>query len=526
MQVYLSEHIAPSAYARLARHFEIVDNFDHPEQLAAMIIRRAVVPRSVIARAPNLKVIAMHGVSRDTIDTAAAAEFGVPVPNVPGLGAPAVAELAVAQLLALNRQLKFVNNGLCAGRFDHFGAEEFVCHEMTGRTLGLVGTGNIAGVTGAIILGGPGAVFWMWISALFGMVTKFAEVTLAVKYRERNEKGDWCGGPMYYIKNGLGPKWKWLGVIFSVFGALAAFGIGNISQINSIASSVNSVAVAFHENAKEFDTIIGLITGVVIAIFVALVLLGGVKRIGQVTEKLVPGMAAIYIVCALVVVIANAGTIPGVFASIFQGAFNPSAVVGGAVGVTMKLAITKGVGRGVFSNEAGLGSAPIAHAATSEKNPVKQGLYGIFEVFMDTIVICTLTSLVVLCSGAADGNYGNAAAAGVPTAVAGFATVFGDKAGSLILAVGLLLFATSTILGWALYGTRCAEFLFGSKIIRPYQIIFCLVVVAGAVADLTLVWDISDTLNGLMSIPNLIALLLLSPVVIKVTKEHFAGLRK
>ena len=375
-----------------------------------------------------------------------------------------------------------------------------------------VGTGNIAGVTGAIILGGPGAVFWMWISALFGMVTKFAEVTLAVKYRERNEKGDWCGGPMYYIKNGLGPKWKWLGVIFSVFGALAAFGIGNISQINSIASSVNSVAVAFHENAKEFDTIIGLITGVVIAIFVALVLLGGVKRIGQVTEKLVPGMAAIYIVCALVVVIANAGTIPGVFASIFQGAFNPSAVVGGAVGVTMKLAITKGVGRGVFSNEAGLGSAPIAHAATSEKNPVRQGLYGIFEVFMDTIVICTLTSLVVLCSGAATGNYGNNDLAGVPTAVAGFASVFGDKLGSLILAVGLLLFATSTILGWALYGTRCAEFLFGSKIIRPYQVLFCLVVIAGSVANLKLVWDISDTLNGLMAIPNLIGILLLSPV--------------
>ena len=341
-----------------------------------------------------------------------------------------------------------------------------------------VGTGNIAGVTGAIILGGPGAVFWMWISALFGMVTK-----------------------------------------------LAAFGIGNISQINSIASSVNSVAVAFHENAKEFDMIIGLITGVVIAIFVALVLLGGVKRIGQVTEKLVPGMAAIYIVCALVVVIANAGTIPGVFASIFQGAFNPSAVVGGAVGVTMKLAITKGVGRGVFSNEAGLGSAPIAHAATSEKNPVRQGLYGIFEVFMDTIVICTLTSLVVLCSGAATGNYGNNDLAGVPTAVAGFASVFGDKLGSLILAVGLLLFATSTILGWALYGTRCAEFLFGSKIIRPYQVLFCLVVIAGSAADLKLVWDISDTLNGLMAIPNLIAVLLLSPVVIKLTKEHFNGVK-
>ena len=344
-----------------------------------------------------------------------------------------------------------------------------------------VGTGNIAGVTGAIILGGPGAVFWMWISALFGMVTKFAEVTLAVKYRERNEKGDWCGGPMYYIKNGLGPKWKWLGGVFAVLGAIAAFGIGNISQINSIASSVNSVAVAFHENAKEFDTVIGLITGVVIAIFVALVLLGGVKRIGQVTEKLVPGMAAIYIVCALVVVIANAGTIPGVFASIFQGAFNPSAVVGGAVGVTMKLAITK--------------------------------------------VICTLTSLVVLCSGAAAGNYGNNDLAGVPTAVAGFASVFGDKLGSLILAVGLLLFATSTILGWALYGTRCAEFLFGSKIIRPYQVLFCLVVIAGSVANLKLVWDISDTLNGLMAIPNLIGILLLSPVVIKLTKEHFNGVK-
>ena len=405
-----------------------------------------------------------------------------------------------------------------------------------------VGTGNIAGVTGAIILGGPGAVFWMWLSALFGMVTKFSEVTLAVKYRERNEKGDWCGGPMYYIKNGLGPKWKWLGTVFAVLGAIAAFGIGNIAQVNSIADSVKSVAIAFNEDAANKEMLICLITGICVAIFVALVLLGGVKRIGQVTEKLVPGMAVIYIVCALVVVFANISAVPGVFASIFKGAFNPAAVTGGAAGMSIKLAMTKGVGRGVFSNEAGLGSAPIAHAATSERNPVKQGLYGIFEVFMDTIVICTLTALVVLCSGAADGNYGNNAAAGVSTTVAGFSGVFGAKAGSVILAVGLLLFATSTILGWALYGlllfatstilgwalygTRCAEFLFGSKIIRPYQIIFCLVVVAGAVADLSLVWTISDTLNGLMSIPNLIALLLLSPVVIKLTREHFAGLRK
>ena len=389
-----------------------------------------------------------------------------------------------------------------------------------------VGTGNIAGVTGAIILGGPGAVFWMWISALFGMCTKFAEVTLAVRYRERNDKGEWCGGPMYYIKNGLGENWKWLGAIFSVLGALAAFGIGNISQINSIASSVNSVAQAFNPAAADSAKTIALVTGIIVAVFVGFVLIGGVKRIGQVTEKLVPFMAVIYIVCALIVVIVNAGRIPEVLGWIFKGAFTPEAVVGGGLGITMKLAITKGVGRGVFSNEAGLGSAPIAHAATSEKNPVKQGLYGIFEVFMDTIVICTLTSLVVLCSGAADGNFGNGDLAGVPTAIAGFATVFGAKAGSTILAVGLLLFATSTILGWALYGTRCIEFLFGAKAVKPYQVLFVLVVVAGAVADLQLVWDISDTLNGLMAIPNLIAILLLSPVVIKLTKEHFAELKK
>ena len=241
-----------------------------------------------------------------------------------------------------------------------------------------VGTGNIAGVTGAIVLGGPGAVFWMWVSALFGMVTKFSEVTLAVKYRERNEKGDWCGGPMYYIKNGLGPKWKWLGTVFAVLGAIAAFGIGNIAQVHSIADSVKSVAVAFNENAASRETMICLITGICVAIFVALVLLGGVKRIGQVTEKLVPGMAVIYIVCALIVVFSNVSAVPGVFASIFKGAFDPAAVTGGAAGISIKLAMTKGVGRGVFSNEAGLGSAPIAHAATSEKNPVKQGLYVAF----------------------------------------------------------------------------------------------------------------------------------------------------
>ena len=381
-----------------------------------------------------------------------------------------------------------------------------------------VGTGNIAGVTGAIILGGPGAVFWMWVSALFGMVTKFSEVTLAVKYRERNEKGDWCGGPMYYIKNGLGPKWKWLGGVFAVLGAIAAFGIGNIAQVHSIADSVKSVAVAFNENAASRETMICLITGICVAIFVALVLLGGVKRIGQVTEKLVPLMAVIYIVCALIVVFANVSAVPGVFASIFKGAFNPAAVTGGAAGMSIKLAMTKGVGRGVFSNEAGLGSAPIAHAATSERNPVKQGLYGIFEVFMDTIVICTLTAMVILCSGTTV-NYGTAA--GAELTISGFTTTYGGWA-SIFTAVALCCFAFSTIIGWGLYGSRFIAFLCRSdKVVRPFFVVYSFVSILGATMDLGLMWSIADTFNGLMSIPNLIALLLLSGTVAQLTKEYF-----
>ena len=381
-----------------------------------------------------------------------------------------------------------------------------------------VGTGNIAGVTGAIILGGPGAVFWMWVSALFGMVTKFSEVTLAVKYRERNEKGDWCGGPMYYIKNGLGPKWKWLGGVFAVLGAIAAFGIGNIAQVHSIADSVKSVAVAFNENAASRETMICLITGICVAIFVALVLLGGVKRIGQVTEKLVPLMAVIYIVCALIVVFANVSAVPGVFASIFKGAFNPAAVTGGAAGMSIKLAMTKGVGRGVFSNEAGLGTAPMAHATTSEPEPVKQALYGIFEVFMDTIVICSLTGLTLLCSGI-NLNYGTMGETALVSEALG--TLFTQRGGALVIAVALALFAFSTILGWALYGSRCCEFIFGHKAIKPYQILYVIVIVVGATVDLELVWDIADTLNGLMALPNLIALALLSGVVVKCTKAYF-----
>ena len=382
-----------------------------------------------------------------------------------------------------------------------------------------VGTGNIAGVTGAIALGGPGAVFWMWVSALFGMCTKFAEVTLAIHFRERNDKGDWVGGPMYYIKNGLGKNWVWLGTLFSLFGMLAAFGIGNMTQINSIVTSISGTINSFtpiNVNAAN------LIIGIIVAAFCALVLLGGLKRIGQVTEKLVPFMAVIYIVSALIIFFAHIGNIGNVLRGIFVGAFTPSAVVGGVAGVTISAAIKRGVGRGVFSNEAGLGSAPIAHAAADNDSAVHQGCFGVFEVFADTIVICTLTAFAVLMSGTPI-EYGQAA--GAPLTIAAFSTTFG-RAGGVIISVGLTLFATSTILSWCLYGTRCAEFLFKStKVIKPYQIIFCLVIILGAVTELSLVWDIADTLNGLMAIPNLVGLLGLSPIVIKLTREYFNGVR-
>ena len=393
-----------------------------------------------------------------------------------------------------------------------------------------VGTGNIAGVTGAIAVGGPGAVFWMWLSALFGMVTKYAEVVLAVRYRERNAKGEWVGGPMYYIKNGLGAKWKWLAVIFSLLGAMAAFGIGNMTQVNTIAGSINNAIDAFGGNtAATSFTLFGqvipassVLVGGIVAFIVALTLFGGVKRIGTVTERMVPAMAAIYIVCALCVVFTNLGSIGKIFAMIFQGAFNAEAALGGAFGITIMQTIQKGVGRGVFSNEAGLGSAPIAHAATSETDPVKQGLYGIVEVVMDTIVICTLTALTVLCGVEAGVGITWGQSAGTEMIASAFAIVFGNKIGSLIVAVGISLFALSTILSWSLYGTRCFEFLTGGKGVGVFQTVFVFMVVIGATLKLDLVWNIADTLNGFMAIPNLIALLGLSGVVIKLTKEHFA----
>ncbi len=391
-----------------------------------------------------------------------------------------------------------------------------------------VGTGNIAGVTGAIVVGGPGAVFWMWVTALVGMATKYAEVVLAVRYRERNEKGDWVGGPMYYIKNGLGRKWKWLAMVFCVLAALAAFGIGNMTQVNTIAGSVGSVFTAFtgSEGASislfgQQISVVSLIVGVLVAVTVALVLFGGIKRIGSVTEKLVPFMAVIYILASLAVLVCNFEHIGSVFSMIFKGAFSPDAALGGATGIVIMTTIQKGVGRGVFSNEAGLGSAPMAHAATSETDPVKQGLYGIFEVFVDTIVICTLTAVVLLCGAHSGVEIAWGTSGGAELIGASFATVFGAKTGSLIVAVGITLFALSTILSWSLYGSRCCEFMLGQKAVKPYQILFVVIVVVGATLNLQLVWDIADTLNGFMAIPNLIALLGLSGVVAKLTREHF-----
>ena len=383
---------------------------------------------------------------------------------------------------------------------------------------GTVGTGNIAGVCGAIAIGGPGAVFWMWISALLGMATKFSEITLAVHYRERNSKGELVGGPMYYIKNGLGKKWAWLGGVFAFLTAVCALGTGNAIQSNTIASSIIEAMHSFNLDFNEQTA--ALIIGVVLAILVAIVYFGGVQRIGQVCELLIPGMALIFIVAGIGVVVLKADQIPAVFAAIFKGAFNPGAVAGGLVGTTMMTALQKGVARGVFSNEAGLGTAPIAHAAADVDHPVAQGIYGIFEVFCDTIVICTLTALIVLCGNGVEGvPYGQAANQTLTTA--GFCAVYPEQIATTAVAIALSLFAFSTILGWGVYGGRTAEYVFGEKASTPYKIIYCLMVAAGAVINLQLVWDISDTLNGLMSIPNLIGVLLLSPVVVKLAKEYF-----
>ena len=315
---------------------------------------------------------------------------------------------------------------------------------------GTVGTGNIAGVAGAIAIGGPGAVFWMWISALLGMCTKFSEVTLAVHFREKNAVGDWVGGPMYYIQNGLKKHWHWLAVLFALFGVLTVFGTGNATQVNTITTAINSALLNFNIIPESATKITNLIIGIIVAVMVAMILLGGVKRIGRVTERLIPFMALLYIVLAFGVIILNIDRVPGVFYSIVDGAFHPASVTGGIVG-SFFLSMKKGVARGIFSNEAGLGTGSIAHACADTGEPVKQGMFGIFEVFTDTILICTLTAMVILCSGVSVG-YG--ADAGAELTISGFTATYGNWI-SVFTAIALCCFAFSTIIGWGLYGARC-----------------------------------------------------------------------
>lgn len=378
-----------------------------------------------------------------------------------------------------------------------------------------VGTGNIAGVAGAIAIGGPGAVFWMWISAALGMCTKFSEVTLAVHFRETNARGELIGGPMYYIKNGLGKNWRWLAALFSLFGVLTVFGTGNATQVNTITTAINSALLNYHLINEDAVSTSNLIIGIIIAILVATVLLGGVKRIGRVTEKLVPFMALIYIVLSLGVILLNLNRVPSVFASIVEGAFSPASVTGGVVG-SFFLSMKKGVSRGIFSNEAGLGTGSIAHACADTKKPVKQGFFGIFEVFTDTIVICTLTALVILCSGTPVG-YGEAA--GAELTISGFTSTYGNWV-SIFTAIALCCFAFSTIIGWGLYGARCIEYLLKEKSIKPFMVAYSLVAIIGATADLGLMWSVAETFNGLMAIPNLIALFLLSGTVARLVKQY------
>ena len=375
---------------------------------------------------------------------------------------------------------------------------------------GTVGTGNIAGVTGAIFAGGPGAVFWMWVSAFFGMMTKYAEIVLAVKYRQVDGDGTHFGGPMYYIEKGTGQKW--LAVLFALLGGVACFGIGNIAQSTEIAGAMESLV-----------GLPPLWTGIILAVLTAIVVIGGVQRIGQVASYLVPFMAIFYIVAGVAVIALRITEVPAALASIFQGAFSFEAVGGGVFGYVIMQAMRQGFARGVFSNEAGLGSAPMAHAASNTKEPVEQGMWGVFEVFVDTIIICTLTSMAVLLSGVLEYDLSSFASNGAAAAAA-FNAILPGTIGGTVLQISLLFFALSTILGWSYYGERCWGYLTNNNKIANliFKVAFVLVCIVGAVGSGSLMWDISDTLNGMMAIPNLIGLLLLSGTVIQVTKAYFS----
>ncbi len=428
-------------------------------------------------------------------------------PLLLGIGAFIMIGLGFMPIIRLGYAMRVFWNSKSSGQDGELSPFQALMTSMAGT----IGTGNIVGVASAILIGGPGAVFWMWITALFGMATKFAETVLAIKYREVTPEGNYVGGPMYYIKNGMGPKWKWLGTAFAIFGALACFGIGNMTQCNAIAHNLNSTF-----GVPE------VVTAVVLFILVGGVLLGGVQRIGAVAGIVVPVMAVTYIIFGIIVMIMHADKVPAAFALIFDHAFSPYAAGGGAAGIAISKTIQMGVARGLFSNEAGLGTAPIAHATAITNSPVRQGFLGMLDPFLDTIVVCSMTAIVILLSGQYGAEGVNSPA--ILTAQS-FAYALPGTWGKYVVSGALVFFAFTTVLGWAVYGERCAIYLFGDKILKPFRLLITCVVPLGALAELSLVWSIADLLNGLMAIPNLIAVVILSPVVFKLTKEYFAEVK-
>jgi alanine or glycine:cation symporter, AGCS family len=428
--------------------------------------------------------------------------WGVPLMALlVGTGIFLTVRLRGLQFRALGHSLylalvKRKEEGAAEGDISHFQA-------LMTALAATVGTGNIAGVATAIAAGGPGALFWMWITGLFGMATKYAEAVLGVKYREVDEFGTMSGGPMYYISKGLG--WKWLGVLFAIFASIAAFGIGNMVQSNSVADAVEAT---FH--IKPW------ITGIVLAVATALVILGGIKSIGKVAGVLVPIMIVFYVSAALIILIINFKLIPATFGMVFKYAFTPHAFVGGSLGALIRVTVRMGVSKGLFSNESGLGSAPIAAAAAQTKNPVTQALVSMTQTFIDTIVVCTLTGFVIISSGLWNSGYD-----GAELTTVAFSSSLPGNIGGIIVSIGLILFAYSTLLGWSYYGEKSLAYLFGESLVKPYRIFFCIVVFFGAIVKMKLVWSIADVFNGLMAIPNLIGLLALSGIVVAETNKYF-----
>ena len=436
--------------------------------------------------------------------------WGVPaLLGILGIGAYLSIRTGFTQLRLFPKALRGLWDTLRGKRETNDGVSPFqaLCTALAAT----VGTGNLAGVAGAIAIGGPGAIFWMWISSLLGMMTKFAEATLSVRFRQRNSAGEWVGGPMYMIRNGMEKRWHWLASVYCFFGVIAAFGVGNATQVNTVIGGVNQAVIAL---GGEQTRLGDLLMGIALAVLICGILLGGLKRIGTLAERLVPFASVCYMLLGVGVLITKANCLPQAFLSVFTGAFSPRAVTGGAVG-SVFIALRIGVSRGVFTNEAGMGTAGIAHASARVKHPAQQGLMGIMEVFLDTIVICTMTALVILVSGV-EIPYGEDV--GVALTTQAFSSVYGGWV-SILIAAALCCFAIATVLGWGLYGARCAQYLFGDGVWKKFVFLQGIAVILGAVLKTGTVWLLSETVNGLMAIPNLIALACLTPELSKLTRE-------